>query len=204
MFGKYDIKATFNINSGFLGNKHELVFDGKTVNHSEVDKDELNSIYQGHEIAVHTLTHKNLTTINEDEIIYQVETDRKNLEQITGNEIVGMAYPCGGINNNDFTAEVLKNKTKIKYSRTITSSYSFDIENNLYRFNPTLHQSDKRLFEIAQKFINLNPEGLKIFYIWGHSYELDVNEGWKKIEDFLKFISGKEDIFYGTNKEILL
>ena len=39
----------------------------------------------------------------------------------------------------------------------------------------------------------------------GHTYEFDIDpDYWNKIEDFMKLVSGKDDIFYGTNKEILL
>ena len=37
------------------------------------------------------------------------------------------------------------------------------------------------------------------------SYEMDYGEDyWIKLEDFFKLISNKDDIFYGTNKEVLL
>ena len=44
-----------------------------------------------------------------------------------------------------------------------------------------------------------------IFYIWGHSYEFDIfPERWKLFEEFCQMMSNKNDIFYGTNSEILL
>jgi hypothetical protein len=39
----------------------------------------------------------------------------------------------------------------------------------------------------------------------GHAYEFDIYpERWELFEQFLKMISGKDDIFCGTNKEVLL
>ena len=37
-------------------------------------------------------------------------------------------------------------------------------------------------------------------------YEFDYDDGiyWDKMEEFCKLISGKDDIFYGTNAEVLL
>ena len=52
--------------------------------------------------------------------------------------------------------------------------------------------------------MDLKPETPKIFYIWGHSFEFDINDTWEEFEEFLRLISFKEDIFYGTNKEVLL
>ena len=50
----------------------------------------------------------------------------------------------------------------------------------------------------------MKPDTLKIFYIWGHSYEFDFDDNWQKFEEFCSMMSGREDIFYGTNREVLL
>ena len=61
-----------------------------------------------------------------------------------------------------------------------------------------------KLFELGREFIDLKPDSPKIFYIWGHAYEFDANRNWSQFEEFCKMISGREDIFYGTNTEVLL
>ena len=63
-----------------------------------------------------------------------------------------------------------------------------------------------KLMELADEFINSVPheKNPKIFYIWGHSYEFDIEDTWDKMEEFCKLISGKDDVFYGTNKQVLL
>lgn len=154
---------------------------------------------------MHTLAHPNLTELEEEAVIYQVEEDRKMLSALSGQEVVGMAYPCGGVNNDDRVAEILRKKTGVYYSRTITSSYSFEKQENLYRFNPTVYHLEwEKMFELAEKFVQLDPEEEKVLYIWGHSYELDAGKGWEILEKFCRMISGKGDIFYGTNREVLL
>ena len=57
---------------------------------------------------------------------------------------------------------------------------------------------------MGEDFINMKTDKPQIFYIWGHSYEFDMENTWAQFEEFCKFISGHDDIFYGTNKEILL
>lgn len=99
MFNRYGLKGTFNINSELLGRKGQLVCGGVTVNHNKVKPEDVREVYQGHEVAVHTLTHPNLTQQSEEEVIRQVEEDRKNLERLVGYEVCGMTYPCGGVNN---------------------------------------------------------------------------------------------------------
>lgn len=204
ILNKYNLKATFNINSELLGMKGYLKRFG--VDHNKVNSKDVKSIYQGHEVAVHTLTHPNLTQLDRDEeIIRQVEMDRLNLSQLVGYDVIGMAYPCGGVNNDQRVAELIKNNTGVKYSRTITSNNSFDIQDNLFRFNPTVHHMKmENMLELAVRFIELKADKPQIFYIWGHSYEFDIDNTWDSFEEFCKIISNKKDIFYGTNKEILL
>jgi len=206
IFNKYDLKATFNINSELLGQLNSLDRDGQTISHNKVEKGEVRDLYRGHEVAVHTLTHPNLTELDENEIVRQVEEDRKNLESLVGYSVVGMAYPCGGINNNDFVADVLRRRTAIKYSRTITSTSDFEPQDNLLRFNPTVYHHGEwdKMFELAEKFLSLKTDRPKLFYIWGHSYEFDIFDQWSAFEEFCKMISNQDDIFYGTNRDVLL
>ncbi len=206
ILNKYGLKGTFNLNSAYLGCKGKLERNGRVVGHYKVGPTEVKSVYAGHEVAVHTLAHPNLTELEEETIVYQVERDRLTLSELAGYEVVGMAYPCGGVNNDDRVADIIKRRTGVKYSRTVISTGNFDLQENLYRFNPSVYYTDeKALFELGEKFINLKTDIPQIFYIWGHSYEMDAEYiSWEKFEEFCKFISGKSDIFYGTNKEVLL
>ena len=104
-------------------------------------------------------------------------------------------------------AEIIKNNTGVKYSRTITNTDSFDIQPNLYRFNPNVYHilEYDRLMEMGRRFVELKADKPQIFYIWGHTFEMDYeSDNWVKIEEFFKLISNRDDIFYGTNKEVLL
>ena len=206
LLNKYGLKCTFNLNSELLSKKGMLIREGKRIAHYKIHAEDVKNIYEGHEVAVHTLTHPNLTQCDDKEIIHQVETDRLNLSGLVGYEVVGMAYPCGGVNNDDRVASIIKENTGVKYSRTITSNNCFDLQENLYRFNPTVyHLNFEEMMQSGREFIELKTEEPKVFYIWGHSYEMDYGaDYWVKLEDFFKLISNKEDIFYGTNKEVLL
>lgn len=83
LFNKYNLKATFNVNSGLLGTENELIRKGVNVRHDKIDANDIKRIYEGHEVAVHTLTHPYLRDIeNDNEIVRQIEEDRKNLESI--------------------------------------------------------------------------------------------------------------------------
>lgn len=138
ILNKYGLKATFNLNSGLLGKEGSLDICGKIVDHTKFRPEELGTIYCGHEVAAHTLTHVTLPMQEEQEVIRQVEEDRKRLSELVGYDVCGMAYPNGGINNDDRVADIIKKNTGIQYARTITSTYSFDMPDNLYRYHPTI------------------------------------------------------------------
>ena len=207
IFNKYGLKSTFNINSELLGFENKLIRDGVEISHNKNKKEDVKYIYDGHEVAVHTLTHPLLPQVQDDEeVIRQVKQDRENLSEIVGYDVNGMAYPGGGVNCDDRVAKLIRENTDIQYARTITVTYGFDEHPDLYKFEGTLyhHQDWNRLFELGEKFINLETETPKVFYIWGHAYEFDIfPERWQQFEEFCKMISGKDDIFYGTNIEIL-
>lgn len=206
LLNKYGLKCTFNLNSERLSQPRILLRNGERINHYKLHKSDVKSVYEGHEIAVHTLNHPNLTQCDDAEVIRQVECDRQNLSELAGYEVVGMAYPCGGVNNDDRVAELIRAHTGVKYSRTITSNESFEPQENLFRFNPTLwHLDFDKMMSLGRQFIELKTDTPKIFYIWGHSFEMDLDSSnWAKLEEFFKLISNRDDIFYGTNKEVLL
>ena len=205
IFNKYGLKGTFNLNSAHLGGKNTLERNGRTVCHDKVAPQDVKEVYAGHEVAVHTLTHPNLTTLDEEEIVHQVEDDRLALSELAGYEVVGMAYPCGGVNNDDRVAAVIKARTGVRYARTITSVYSFDKQENLYRFNPSVYYIEENLEKIVDEFLALDTDEPQLLYIWGHSYEMDAEYiTWETFERICQKLAGHEDIFYGTNKETLL
>ena len=207
ILNKYNLKGTFNLNSGKLGLPGDFWrTDVGDIPRVILNPSQVKSLYAGHEVAVHTLTHPNLTTLNDETVVRQVDEDRKMLSALCGYPVIGMAYPCGGVNNDERVASIIKNNTPIAYARTITSTHTFDLQKgNLLRFNPTLHFLDVKMEEIVEKFLNLQTDEPQLLYIWGHSYELDYDESrWQRFEDLCKILANREDVFYGTNKDCLL
>lgn len=206
LFNQYGLKCTFNLNSQLLGKQDILSREGKRIAHYKVRPEDVKYVYEGHEVAVHTLTHPNLTQLTEAQIIRQVEQDRLNLSELTGYEVVGMAYPCGGVNNDARTAQIIRDHTGVRYCRTITCNSRFDRQENLYQFQPSAYHLDfAGLMRLGQRFLELTPTTPQILYVWGHSFEMDYGpDHWARLEEFFKLISNQKDIFYGTNREVLL
>ena len=114
LFNKYGLKATFNLNSQKFGRRSDTIREGVAITHYKVEEADVRSISAGHEIAAHTLTHPTLTKLDDDaEIIRQVEEDRLRLSELAGYEVVGFAYPGGGINHSPHVAELIRNHTGV-------------------------------------------------------------------------------------------
>lgn len=200
---RYGLKATFNLNSELLGLNGEVERNNKIIPHNKLLPEQVKQIYFNHEIGAHTLTHPNLMLLSENDIIYQVEQDRMNLSELCGYEVVGLAYPGGY--NDDRIAKILKENTGVKYARTITSTYNFDLQDNLLRFNPSIHSKDiEKLFDLGKQFLQISDDTPALLYIWGHGFDFDAYDSWGKFEEFCKMISGYDNIYYGTNREVLV
>ena len=70
-------------------------------------------------------------------------------------------------------------------------------------FHPTVsHREIEIRDRLAEEFLTLEAEEPQLFYIWGHSYELDVDEKiWAQFERFCERIAGRKDILYATTDE---
>ncbi len=207
IFNRYNLKATFNLNSELLGLPGQLVRNGVEISHDKNRPEDVRHIYDGHEVACHTLTHPYLPSLTDDaEVVRQVECDRLKLSELVGYEVLGMAYPGGGANCNDRVAKLVRENTGVKYARTVPVTHSFEPCADLYQFKGTLyhHEDWDELFTMGEKFLALDADSPQLFYIWGHAYEFDIYpERWAMFEDFCRMMSGKSDIFYGTNIEVL-
>lgn len=206
LLNKYGLKCTFNLNSELLGRPDLLVRNGLRINHYKIHPQDVREHYAGHEVAAHTLTHPYLPELPPEEVIRQVEQDRLNLSRLVGYEVVGMAYPGGGVNYDDRVVELIRNHTGIRYCRTTVPTEHFSLQKDLFRLQPnTSHLEWERLFRMAREFLAMDATSPQLFFIWGHAYEMDYDSGyWGKLETFFRLVSGRQDIFYGTNREVLL
>lgn len=233
LLDRYGLKCTFNLNSGFLGAKgsaRRTIFGTtSTVSCNKVPMDEIKQVYINHEVASHTVNHPTLRELPDDKVLAEVLEDAVSLEKITGKKVYGLAYPNGyglpdpivyekltGIKyvptehnklfleNEHRVSDLIRKNTDLYYGRTTKSTYSFDLQDNLLEFNPTVaHRETEERLELAKRFVELETDKPQIYYIWGHSYELDVSEkAWEEFERLCEYLAGRNDIFYGTNHQV--
>ncbi|OCT16715.1 hypothetical protein A8709_08590 [Paenibacillus pectinilyticus] len=221
IINQYDLKSTFNLNSGLFGEKQAVLRMGeigfatvknrrkfpaslfKGVDHHRIPRDEIVQVYEGHEVATHGQRHKLLITLSEDNLKHEITEDMNALTKLLGYEVTGHAYPGGGYNK-----AVIKcmRESGIAYARTAKSTQSFSLPQDPYKFNPTCWSHDKHIFELMDEFINTEPKGNdRVFCIAGHAYGFDYGTergSWTHLEKICEKIAGHDDIVYCTNQEI--
>lgn len=202
IFDKYHAKCTFNLNYGVLGNKQVITGpDGKQLDISKFDPEEIKDIYKNHEIGGHGLYHSSLVSIGSPLAMYEIIEDKVQLEKLSGKMIQMFAYPFG--HYNDDVVSLLKCAGYLG-ARTVISTKSFEIPENFLVLNPTCHHNDPELMSLAEKFVKAPSFTPSLFYVWGHGYEFDHDNNYDVIENLLKYLSENEkDIWFATNGEII-
>ena len=188
IFNRNGIKGTFHINSG--------LFDLD----NRIDAKEIRTLYAGHEVSAHTLTHPTIARSPQEALVYEVMEDRRNLERLVGYPVRGMSYPNGSYNR--AIKETLPS-LGIEYSRVVPSTGHFGMPDDWYEWMPTCHHKHD-LLKKAEEFVGLyKSQYLYLMYVWGHSYEFDHDNNWDVIEQFCEYAGGRDEIWYATNIEIV-
>jgi peptidoglycan/xylan/chitin deacetylase (PgdA/CDA1 family) len=188
IFNKYGIKGTFHINGGKLGDE------------IHIKPEEVTELYKGHEVSGHTYDHPTIARCNDEQIVAQIIEDRKILEKLVGYPVRGLSYPNGSYNQKIVS---MVKYLGVEYSRVVEETQQFDLPQEFCAWKPTCHHNH-RLLELGKEFVEFSKsQYLKMLYVWGHSYEFDKDDNWDVIEDFCKLVSGKDDIWYATNIEIV-
>lgn len=186
IFNENRIKGTFHVNGGLDADRVPL--------------SEYRELYKGHEVSCHTYLHPTIARSPMEQVIQEVLEDRRVLEESVGYPVRGLSYP-----NGSYSEDIIKYlpAVGIKYSRTVTSTFSFAMPKNFLEWNPTCHHN-KNLMELGHQFLNLfKTQYLYMMYVWGHSYEFTMKDNWSLMEEFCALMGGKDDIWYATNIEIV-
>ena len=198
IFNKYGIKGTFHLNSGFMGVREDGRDDDRRIN-----ADEVRTLYAGHEVSCHTVFHPTIARCPITQVVRQVIEDREALEGMCGYPVRGMSYPNGSYNQEIIDALPA---CGIEYSRVVGDTHDFAFPENYLAWKATCHHS-RNLMENAKRFTELNKrQYLYMMYVWGHSYEFERGDefnSWEHIENFCRYIGGRDDIWYATNIEIV-
>lgn len=197
LLNKYNIPATLNLNSGL----YDFVWyynDCFPIRRLKLE--ECGNMFDGHEIASHTLTHPYLTSLSHDELVYQVNQDVNNLERIFNTRVESFGVPFTPCDEREIN--IIKNNTPIKYMRLsyMKEKGDFSIPCDKYHFGINALYNDLDIYNQIKLFAD-NKLDKSIFIIAGHSYEFEVNNHWDYIENLLKYIKLFNEFEVVTFKE---
>lgn len=184
----YGLKGAFHLNSGFFGKP------------GYINAEEVSTLYAGQEVSAHTSAHPHLDLIPPERLVMEIMEDRNALEELTGYPVRGMSYPYGSWNEQVVSALP---GFGIEYARTTNSTNTFDMPSEFLQWHPTCHH--KQMLEYGERFLSDQSRHarMKLFYVWGHSYEFDRDRNWNMLEQFGELVGGQSDIWYATNSEIV-
>lgn len=198
LLNQYGIKGTFNLNSELMRNEFEWIHEcGMTV--KRLSEQAVLGLYDGHEIASHTLTHPYMYHLNEDEVMYQLGADKENLQRLFGREIFGFSVPF------DYYSELIAECAKrcgFEYARYSEEGYRYIPDTDYYWWRTGIFHLSEHLESFVEGFFETEEE-LALCQIVGHSYDLDAANMWEQMESILQKIAEDEEVLSMTNLEIV-
>jgi peptidoglycan/xylan/chitin deacetylase (PgdA/CDA1 family) len=171
------------------------------------------------EVGAHSMTHRRLPTVSEQQAKEEIVESKAVLERITGKEVKVFCYPGGAYT--ELHVQLVKD-AGYRYARTV-AQYAFTV-GDPYEAGTSLHTYNHRfnLWRTA-RFAKFRPikvlrylewdvlaramfdqvikEG-GIYHIWGHSWEIDDHDDWERLEGVFRYISANPKVKYVTNGEL--
>lgn len=214
---KYDQKATFFIPLANIEKRNII------------NTNQIFDLSKNFEIGAHTINHKYLTSISNEESEYEIKQSKIELETIICRPVFGFCFPGGKYRPIHIQ---FVNQVGFKYARTVNmfqfKYYPIIMNTTLQAYNhskfmyfihlikrgyfPELFQYaipiltnnrwDKLMFDILDNHTKYDSaQKIAIIHLWGHSWEIQENNMWQQLEHFLEHLNNYK-ISSKTNFEI--
>jgi peptidoglycan/xylan/chitin deacetylase (PgdA/CDA1 family) len=103
-------------------------------------------------IGSHTCSHWNLKVMNSDDIIYEIQNSKKQLEKNIGNEIHFISYPGGG-----FDKEVIRHVERSRYEFGFKDRSQTEAKNEYTLCRISVDQSNHQPREVLRSMVKAKP-----------------------------------------------
>ena len=216
MLGSSNIKATFYIPI-------------KNPERKLMENSEIRSIAEHFEIGGHTYNHTPLNKITKKMVEQEVVDGKDSMEQLLGKRLISFCYPRGKFSN--MAINVVKNAGFVG-ARTCMYFLN-EFPSNSYLWGVSTHAHYHSLIiQIRHALLERNFRGLLnyfkiqkgtldwvdqfklvadyvesfggIAHLYLHSWEIDQNDEWKKLEDLLYYLALKKDLKRVTNGDLFI
>lgn len=193
IFNRYGIKATFNINSGLAS--YIWFNEGIPIERHDLNFDKY--LYEGHEIASHSLTHPHLTMCPGEVIAKEVGEDVLNLERIIGKTVTTFAFPFSDWDER--CIDIIKHIHNLKVIRLSDIDTSFKFPKDLHHVKITCME----IYEALVQFDNFKKDkDAELFVFVSHGYDFKMNNSWRQLELLCQRVTSEKDIQVITMGEL--
>jgi peptidoglycan/xylan/chitin deacetylase (PgdA/CDA1 family) len=208
---KYNLTGTFYISPE----------DREIPKEYRLTDEEIIKLSDGFEIGAHTQTHPRLSTISDAEAEKEIVDSKKYLEKVLGKTVNSFCYPGGDHNTNH---QKIVEKAGFIFARNV-SKFSFGENCNHFSFPTTVHayrhwsdvvniyKFSGSIWNFFRNYLNWDELAISLFdktyesggiyHLWGHSWEIDNNQDWERLERVFSHISNKQGVEYLTNSELV-
>jgi len=205
----YKLKGTFFVVNNWIG--------------KEISRGELQHISEIHELGAHTLNHVDLTQVAMEVAEKEISESKRLLENLVGKPVTSFAYPKGHYTKAHMimvrNAKYLcARTTKPFYVKTTGNPYELnvtiwthphrlrDIKGmfRLFKLSPNLVVSPLRIKkwnELGKEIFDVLLESGGVFHVFGHAWQVEEIDGWRKLEDLLAHIALRKNVNYVTMSE---
>lgn len=195
LLNRYGLKGTFHLNSGFFGKEVSWL----PARPKYVEVREVRELYAGHEVALHTHTHPDMTTVDVPTFREQIRKNREVLESLTGVTVTSFAWPFGRA---DEKSALRLETAGVTSGRLIDRKGDFGLPENWLLWKPTAHYSGAS--SLVEEFLKRKSPEPELLFLWGHSWEMDKGEPgyrWEDFEDLCRQLSRGTDLWITTMGE---
>lgn len=205
--------TTFNLNSGLYGvrepadptqKRTEPTADGFVRiphNHFRIPADEIAQVYAGVEVAAHGVYHRNLKDLNRQQTEEEILQDKAALEQLLNKKVEGFIFAFGV--GTDDAYDVIR-RGGFTYTRGVRSTRSWAVPGDFLRLEPTCFHMGQDTMDLLDRFLKEETEEDRLFYMWGHGYEMTYNTptgSFEYMKRLLDKVAGRQDIICCSNGE---
>ena len=192
IFNKYGIKATFNLNSGL----QDFVWWKEWLEVRRLNLEENKALYDGHEVASHSLTHPFLTSLSDEDVYREVQEDIENLKNVFHRDIQSFSFPFDGFDER--TIGIIKSLgiTHIILP-AIDDSFAYPVDS--FHIKVTSWDIDDALAKV-KRFIA--DERAELFVYLSHSYDYEYGGSYDKLEELCRIVRENDEIEIINIKDI--
>ncbi len=207
---RYGVPATFYISPR----------DRELAPRERLNDAQIKDLSKSFEIGAHTMTHPRLPRITDEDAAREIFESKSYLENIIGSEVASFSYPRG-----DFLPKhaAMVRDAKFAFARTV-ERYSFACEPSLaapttvHAYDhwsdvmPVLRLAHYDPLEFPRLFRRWDEQAIELFdrafefggtfHLWGHSWEIERNGDWARLERVLRHIADRPGVRYAANGEL--